>query len=85
MNRLGNLVKQATEPPKDDRFLVYKGFCGNAPLFWTKGNAGYSADLQKAAIFTEKEADDIVSRNADLQKIKYADIENRIISVVWFN
>lgn len=39
------------------------GFLGNAIMFWKKGCCGYTADLDNAELFSEKEAEQICKAN----------------------
>jgi hypothetical protein len=47
------------------------GYLGNAPIWWCKGDAGYSAYLENAKIFTKEEAEKILGCDINKKSEKY--------------
>ncbi len=80
-----------------DEYLVYKGFCGNNPLFWKHNNCGYTTVVEDAKIFTLQDAKKcdsftkkiiplaIVKRNLkELFSLEWCSVEDReLTSEFW--
>jgi hypothetical protein len=53
-----------------------RGYLGNAIIFWAKDRRGYTADLNKAHVFTKEEAEQICNRNPEKNKAWNVDYIN---------
>lgn len=61
-----------------------QGYVGNSPIWWAD-KGGYTVEIRKAKLFTEKEADDIIKSTTsshNFKKWSETHVINSIIEVV---
>lgn len=71
--------KIVSELFKKDMFYIQNvdaGYVGNAIMFWKKGNAGYTANIDDSQMFTEAEARTICINNTAKNKAWSVDYIN---------
>lgn len=59
-----------------------RSYVGNSPLWWAKGSGGYTCDIDKAELFTEKEAMKLFEDRSTDIPWKKEDVENAVKRLV---